>query len=123
MEILGWLLVMVGGLTVHLAVFGPGDVASWGADVAVGWVFLGGALLLRERRSDGRIAILLGLTATPSSCARRPPRWEGGLSAFRPDRRSGPRSLASSARERRASHRRPSGRPGPGGRRHGPLLR
>ncbi|HET6393085.1 MAG TPA: hypothetical protein VFG13_09730, partial [Blastococcus sp.] len=64
LEVLGWLLVMAGGLVLDLAVFGPREVAGWLPDVAVGWAFLGGGLVLRTRLRAGRIAFVLGLTGS-----------------------------------------------------------
>lgn len=51
---------MAGGLAIDLTVYGPGDVAGWLPDVAVGWAFLGGGLLLLGRAPDERIRLLLG---------------------------------------------------------------
>ncbi len=58
----GCAAAMGAGLAVDLAVFGPDDVGGWLPDVAVGWAFLGGALVLCVRAPGGRMALLLGLT-------------------------------------------------------------
>jgi signal transduction histidine kinase len=51
---------MVLGLVTDLVVFGAGDVAGWLADVAVGWTFLGCALLLARRTPGERMALVVG---------------------------------------------------------------
>lgn len=51
---------MGAGLAIDLVGYGPGNVVGWLPDVAVGWAFLGGALLLRMRAPAERIAVLIG---------------------------------------------------------------
>jgi signal transduction histidine kinase len=53
---------MAAGLVVDLSVLGAADVGAWLPDVAVGWAFLGGALVLCLHGRAGRMALLLGLT-------------------------------------------------------------
>ena len=52
---------MGAGLAVDVAVLGAADVVGWVTDVAVGWAFLGGALVLSLRATGQRMALLLGL--------------------------------------------------------------
>jgi signal transduction histidine kinase len=51
---------MVAGLATDLVVFGAVDVADWLPDVAVGWTFLGCALLLTRRSPAERMALVIG---------------------------------------------------------------
>ena len=62
LEVAAWLVVAAVGLAIDLLIFGPGEVAQWLPDVAVGWAFLGGAMLVDRRGQDRRLALLLGLT-------------------------------------------------------------
>jgi signal transduction histidine kinase len=59
-EVGAWVTAMAAGLTIDLVVFGPQEVAGWIPDVAVGWAFLAGGLLLRTRAPQERIGLLMG---------------------------------------------------------------
>ena len=61
-ETAAWLLAMAAGLTVDLVVLGARDLLAWLPDVAVGWSFLGAAVVLGSRVPGRRVGTLLGLT-------------------------------------------------------------